>query len=393
VSTATFARADGLALAADRFAIEKPLAWASRQLAEEAALSALGLGVLAVESSARPCRGRDDRFGGERHLESARALAVGGDVAVIGEAQRWSRAASAAPPIPLGDALAHHFAFDVRFEFADAAEGILDAAALALRRRLVRSGTPAAATLRSLPPLALRNNAPAFLDALGAAVATTAERAGLRPRQPRFVDGGTITARMWRRWFVVDGQVVYVLDNATLDAAPQDFVWRFVHDAAHLAHLGDLADAGVGTRAGDAPFIGILEGFAMLAEAAQLGLVDVEPFAAELPVASELVELELLHGFVERAVRFAAEVRGDYSASALEALAERSGLSLETVVGTVLEWRGLTGMGSCYLLGLLAAAGAARDGALTELLRFELAPPTVRRADVDALVSAFEALR
>jgi hypothetical protein len=198
--------------------------------------------------------------------------------------------------------------------------------------------------------------------------------------------------RMWRRWFVVNNRVVYIVDQTPV-AGPQDVVWRLVHDAAHLAHLGDLIaqDSCVGATIGDAPYIAAAEGFAMLAEASALGLVSGIPTRPAVG-APLFVELELLYGLVETALRFAAEVGGDYSHSALAALGQRSGLPMEGVAATVCEWRGLLGMGSCYMLGLLVALKVHAAGDLRSWIRYELDAPSLGPTDIDRLVTALDRL-
>ena len=377
----------------ERFASAKPLAWASRQFAEQTALAALGL-VELRELEAHSCHGSDDRFGSARHLGTAVELAADADREIVERAQHAALAALGAMPIAVAEALRRQFAFDTHVDLLDAADALLDAAVRAVRRRLDGRDVAAGLShLRALPPLSMRDDASEFAEAMRTAVRDLAVQAGLSPSTFAIVDGGAIATRMWRRWFVIDAAAVYIVEGGSRCAAPQDAVWRFIHDAAHLAHAGDLlvnrCDSVVALT--DAPYIGIAEGFALLAEAQALGLVEGgRPLA--LPVDRHLVEAELLLGLVERCVRFRAEVGGDYNRPALERLAARAGSPLDAVASTVFEWRGLAGMGSCYVLGLLAALKAREQGRLVGLLRFDEPPPPIADDDVDSFVTALDAL-
>lgn len=382
-------RGRAIARAADAFADEKPLAWASRQLAEAAALGTLGLRALDHSRQPLVFRGENDRLGAERHLAHARLLAAGADAALIEQAIARARRASAAAALPLEDALCRHFALDLRLDLVETATALLDATRGAIERRLAAFGN-SIETVRAEPPLPERDGFDHFAALLMHAVAETADAYALTATPFEVIDGGETAARMWRRWYLIDQRIIYVVDRTPV-AAPQDIVWRLIHDAAHLAHLGDLAAAPDPWLAeiGDAPWIAVAEGFAMLAETAALGLGGPASrlFPSEL---QGLVELELLYGLLERAIRFASEVNGDYSDTTLADLAAASSFPLLAVADTVREWQGLVGMGSCYLLGLLLARKAQAAGNLRRVLRYEDDPPDLDSSDVDQLVTALE---
>jgi hypothetical protein len=159
--------------AAGRFSDEKPLSWASRQLAESTALAALGLSPLGPGWRPAACRGIDDRRGADCHLANARLLAQEADAITIEQAIARARNAPSAPSVDLRTALTRYFALDLQLDIANAAETVLDAATRALERHVGAVGLSRnpLETLRGQAPLPERNRPGAFAMLLNDAVA------------------------------------------------------------------------------------------------------------------------------------------------------------------------------------------------------------------------------
>ncbi len=160
----------------------------------------------------------------------------------------------------------------------------------------------------------------------------------------------------WRRWHLskaANAPVLFESRRFSNLKRNQFFVWRLVHDAAHLLHLAKFPHAGDSL---EPIWLATMEAAAMFAERAVYERIE----NAELQLPPEFgfdarpIKTVLLLGFAERALRLDYDLSVHLHKQSVESWMQttlrRTGLPA-TVFKFAAEFHGLPGLGAAYLLG------------------------------------------
>jgi len=160
----------------------------------------------------------------------------------------------------------------------------------------------------------------------------------------------------WRRWHLSDEQnapVLFESERFSRLKRNQFFVWRLVHDAAHLVHLAKFPLAG---NALEPIWLATMEAAAMFAERAvferlENGELTLPP---EWGFDAQKIKTVFLSGFAERALRLdydlAVHLHGESVEFWIQKTSRQTGLRPEFFKFAE-EFHGLPGFGAAYLAG------------------------------------------